>query len=1004
MKLSDLTQMRREHVKSCHANNDKSHEMISGLYSDPSHFIYEILQNADDARASEVIFKLTRKALSITHDGNKLFTIEDVDSITTVGSSTKKNDVNSIGTFGAGFKSVFAITKTPRIHSGGFNFQITDYIVPEEIEPTSIEPEATQITLPFDHPKIYSDAAYENISDYLQTLESESLLFLRHIKEIQWSTRTDKGHYLSEINGNKASLISQVNNDEGSLKEYFLCTKDITIDNANLNLVVAYLLDSDGAVTSCDSKLFVFFPTKETTGFKFLVHAPYKTTPSRDAIPFDDSQNKFITRELSALVAESIKELKDSELLDVDVLSILPIQSDNKHPLYSSAFDQVKSMFEKESLLPTSSGGYEKAENTLLAREKELTNLLESTDCSELFNRNTWLSTDITRDKTGELRDYLIDELDIPEITMDKFCSDINNDFIKIKSDKWLINFYSSITDNEALYRQKKPWESKGVLRDRPIIRLEDGSHINPDDDSGDIQVYLPTNRESKFKTVKRVLAAQEASYEFLEKLGLEQPDNIAEIKEFIIPRYQGKCIDLNEYTEDFERVLGMWSQSDEYQKKNIVDLLKETQFIRCVTKNGGTSYQMPEQVYFPTEKLSTWFDKNSVDNVCFLDSSTELPEQKRKFIESLGVKYELKILGSSDIIVDGYGWHERSVNGFNPEFDIHGLEYSLNNISFERSVLLWTVLIKNTNKLRGYIGTRTNQNDPYNKGELKTSKAMDLLNNTPWLYARSGELLDRPIDQITLDDLDDKYLKEDDNVEKLVKVLGLKLNEILEFEQRTGLKAVTKEKYDAFEKWEQEQTADSDESTSVSDWTPEADPDDAIPIQDDADWIKRKTEDLSGQGATEDSTDSGQENNDHEENSNDHESVSPKNSKKIGGWGEDVANKYLMAKYPKYEVIWLNKNGGIGKGYDFVIKNNGEDIYYYEIKSKTEKSPKLFQVSGTQWNWAKQLHSSKKGDMYKILVISNAGTKQPIIREINNPVGLWESGELYADPVSIEL
>jgi len=38
-----------------------------------------------------------------------------------------------IGKFGAGFKSVFAVTKTPQIHSGEYHFKIRDFIIPEQI-------------------------------------------------------------------------------------------------------------------------------------------------------------------------------------------------------------------------------------------------------------------------------------------------------------------------------------------------------------------------------------------------------------------------------------------------------------------------------------------------------------------------------------------------------------------------------------------------------------------------------------------------------------------------------------------------------------------------------------------------------------------------------------------------------------------------------------------------------------------------------------------------------
>ena len=261
--------------------------------------------------------------------------------------------------------------------------------------------------------------------------------------------------------------------------------------------------------------------------------------------------------------------------------------------------------------------------------------------------------------------------------------------------------------------------QAKGVLRERPIIRLEDNSHVCPENNSGELQVYLPPKGKSKFKTVKRSLVENEESYEFLKSIGLDEPSNIAEIKEFIIPKYQGAYID-DEYMADFEKVLNIWIEADEYRRKEISDLLKKSQFVRCKNQKGEIEYQEPSDIYFPTEKLTEWFRNNTHDDIYFLEFPAKLSEYGRRFLESLGVRYELKMSGINDIRVSNYGRYERSVNGFNPDFDIHGLKHALKNITFERSVFLWSLLLKNTNKLQGYIETKTNQNHPYSKGEKK--------------------------------------------------------------------------------------------------------------------------------------------------------------------------------------------------------------------------------------------------------------------------------------------
>ena len=93
------------------------------MYSDSTHFVYEILQNADDYGATEVCFQLSENEIVIEHNGES-FTKENVEAITYFGKSTSRDDLVKTGRFGVGFKSVFAFTATPIIISGNEHFQI----------------------------------------------------------------------------------------------------------------------------------------------------------------------------------------------------------------------------------------------------------------------------------------------------------------------------------------------------------------------------------------------------------------------------------------------------------------------------------------------------------------------------------------------------------------------------------------------------------------------------------------------------------------------------------------------------------------------------------------------------------------------------------------------------------------------------------------------------------------------------------------------------------------
>ena len=305
---------RQQWVQSSKENNFDFDSILAGIYNDPSHFIYEILQNAEDAKATEISFTLFHDRIEIKHNG-KDFDFSDVDGITGIGISTKKEDINYIGKFGVGFKSVFAITQTPVIHSGDFHFEIKDFVIPSLIEKNGIK--ETLIVLPFNHPSRTEDEVFEIVGKKLESIGLKTLLFLKNVKEIKWQTPKKSGHYFKEsnqfqnvVNVHRVSIISKIEQEE-NFEEFLVIKKPIKIETHNLTVEIAYRIGTDEAGKEIiekekDSKLIVFFPTEKVTYLNFLIQAPYKTTPNRENIPLDDEQNQYLIEETANLVADSI--------------------------------------------------------------------------------------------------------------------------------------------------------------------------------------------------------------------------------------------------------------------------------------------------------------------------------------------------------------------------------------------------------------------------------------------------------------------------------------------------------------------------------------------------------------------------------------------------------------------------------------------------------------------------------------------------------------------------
>ena len=130
---SDYNAIRQENINDHRGLVERVGSHLATNYSDKTHFIFELLQNAEDVNATRIEFNLYRDRLEVEHNGND-FTNDDVKAICKLVFTTKADDWFKIGKFGIGFMSVYDFTRSPRIHSGDEHFLIENYEEPRKVD------------------------------------------------------------------------------------------------------------------------------------------------------------------------------------------------------------------------------------------------------------------------------------------------------------------------------------------------------------------------------------------------------------------------------------------------------------------------------------------------------------------------------------------------------------------------------------------------------------------------------------------------------------------------------------------------------------------------------------------------------------------------------------------------------------------------------------------------------------------------------------------------------
>ena len=485
------------------------------------------------------------------------------------------------------------------------------------------------------------------------------------------------------------------------------------------------------------SPLVVFFPTQKETFLGFWVQGPYRTTPARDNVPEHDPANQDLARETAALLTGVLADLRDEGWLTAGVLQAMPLDAARFGPgsLLRPLFEAVREALATGDLIPAAGGGYRRAGELTLDHGAGLRELLSAGQLSTLpgaAGPREFASGSITTGGTPALWRYLRAETGIAEITPESFAAGLSGDWLTSQPDDWIRRLYAWLYLHLPLWSTPgHPGDEPGVVRSRPIIRLQDGSQVVPFDAVGRPAVYLPGPAipgdpaspaqpssppqpgtltagpvpgaagpaRAALPTVRLAIARFPDARRFLEALQLGEPDLVAEVLESILPRYTGldaADLDAAQHQADLERVAVALGTATPAERDQLTAQLRETPFL--IGENAATGEQSlmpPDRLYLRTPDLESYFGGNPA---CWFARDTYGPWYPQ--LREMGVRDAVAVHakppgadGHVAIAVD-FARHERGLNGFDPGAAIDGLEFALGHPSHRRSEYIWNELL----------------------------------------------------------------------------------------------------------------------------------------------------------------------------------------------------------------------------------------------------------------------------------------------------------------------
>ncbi|KAM1049768.1 hypothetical protein ACFX11_031839 [Malus domestica] len=327
---SSLSNVESIILKKQHARLGRAlHCLSQELYSQDSHFLLELVQNADDntypSNVEPTLTFILQDSGILVLNNERGFSAQNIRALCDVGNSTKKgSNAGYIGQKGIGFKSVFRVTDAPEIHSNGFHikFDISEgqigLILPTVVPPrnidlfsslTSIDNDKrdcnscnTCIVLPF-RSKVSDGTVMKNIINMFSDLHPSLLLFLHRLQCIKFRNLLDNtltvmrkyivGDGIVKISHGKENMTWFVVSQK--LQADFIRT-DVQTTEISIAFTLKETDNGDYSSDLIQQPVFSYLPLR-TYGLKFILQGDFVLPSSREEVDGDSPWNQWLLSE-----------------------------------------------------------------------------------------------------------------------------------------------------------------------------------------------------------------------------------------------------------------------------------------------------------------------------------------------------------------------------------------------------------------------------------------------------------------------------------------------------------------------------------------------------------------------------------------------------------------------------------------------------------------------------------------------------------------------------------